>query len=770
MEMRKSLNYYMKRIVCICAAWMGLALTMQAQTCKFSVENGTVAQGTENELSVTLTNEATVSGGQFTIALPQGITIKDIALNDSRSNGHSIEYRLNETANSAMILFYAQPTAAFKGNDGTLCTLTIEADADMNSGEYEVILSDVRLASDAITAIDAIVTCGVLTVTSRYQITIEATEGGTVHGEGIYNAGDTVKVVAIPSTGYHFVKWSDGSSDNPYLFEAIDDVHLSAEFAPNVYTIVYMVDGEEYIREEVTFGNSITEVEAPEKEGHTFDGWEGLPETMPAGDVTVKGSYTPNVYKVTYILDGEVFKVEEVVYGTAVPTPEVPAKEGYNFSGWGEIPETMPAKDITLTGSYTINKDMKYDLIYIVDGVEYKRVTLSFGDTIVLEEEPEKEGHTFSGWSEVPETMPLHDVTATGSFTANSYTLTFTIDGDTFKTEIVVFGTAITAPEAPEKEGHTFNGWEGLPETMPAGDVTVKGSYTPNVYKVTYILDGEVFKVEEVVYGTAVPTPEVPAKEGYNFSGWGEVPETMPAKDITLTGSYTINKDMKYDLIYMVDGVEYKRVTLSFGDAIVLEEAPEKEGHTFSGWSEVPETMPLHDVTISGTFIVNKYLVTFKIDDNVIASDSLEYGTTIVAPEAPEKEGYTFDDWGEIAQTVPAADVTYEGSYTINTYKVYYYVGDELVHTDEVTYGEEMPEYTYEPGEGYTFLGWIGESYETMPAHDVTYTANIKSGISKIATDIGQSIIYDITGRRVLDMRNIKSGIYIVNGKKMLIK
>ena len=582
--MRKSLNYYMKRIVCICAAWMGLALTMQAQTCKLSVENGTVAQGTENELSVTLTNEATVSGGQFTIALPQGITIKDIALNDSRSNGHSIEYRLNETANSAMILFYAQPTAAFKGNDGTLCTLTIEADADMNSGEYEVILSDVRLAADAITAIDAIVTCGVLTVTSRYQITIEATEGGTVHGEGIYNAGDTVTVVAIPGTGYHFVKWSDGSSDNPYLFEATDNVHLTAEFAPNVYSIVYMIDGEEYIREEATFGSSITEI------------------------------------------------------------------------------------------------------------------------------------------------------------------------------------------EAPEKEGHTFNGWEGLPETMPAGDVTVKGSYTPNVYKVTYILDGEVFKVEEVVYGTAVPTPEVPAKEGYNFSGWGEVPETMPAKDITLTGSYTINKDMKYDLIYMVDGVEYKRVTLSFGDAIVLEEAPEKEGHTFSGWSEVPETMPLHDVTISGTFIVNKYLVTFKIDDNVIASDSLEYGTTIVAPEAPEKEGYTFDGWGEIAQTVPAADVTYEGSYTINTYKVYYYVGDELVHTDEVTYGEEMPEYTYEPGEGYTFLGWIGESYETMPAHDVTYTANIKSGISKIATDIGQSIIYDITGRRVLDMKNIKSGIYIVNGKKMLIK
>ncbi len=35
-------------------------------------------------------------------------------------------------------------------------------------------------------------------------------------------------------------------------------------------------------------------------------------------------------------------------------------------------------------------------------------------------DEPVKEGYTFSGWSEVPETMPAEDVTVTGSFTATS--------------------------------------------------------------------------------------------------------------------------------------------------------------------------------------------------------------------------------------------------------------------------------------------------------------------------------------------------------------
>ena len=52
--------------------------------------------------------------------------------------------------------------------------------------------------------------------------------------------------------------------------------------------------------------------------------------------------------------------------------------------------------------------------------------------------------------------------------------------------------------------------------------------------------------------------------------------------------------------------------------------------------------------------------------DEVVASDSLEYGASIVTPEAPEKEGYTFNGWGEVAATVPVDGATYEGSYTVN--------------------------------------------------------------------------------------------------------
>ena len=80
----------------------------------------------------------------------------------------------------------------------------------------------------------------------------------------------------------------------------------------------------------------------------------------------------------------------------------------------------------------------------------------------------------------------------------------------------------------------------------------------------------------------------------------------MPAHDVTVTGTFSINK---YKLVYKVDGVDYKSYDVEYGTAITPEEAPTKEGYTFSGWSEIPETMPANDVTVTGTFTQTEYRV-----------------------------------------------------------------------------------------------------------------------------------------------------------------
>jgi hypothetical protein len=262
-------------------------------------------------------------------------------------------------------------------------------------------------------------------------------------------------------------------------------------------------------------------------------------ETLELGTVEIKKVYTSiATIKVVYMLDGVVYKTYYHHAGIKLKSEPAPTKEGYLFTGWNNEPTLMPDHDVTVTGSFAVNK---YKLTYQVDGVEYKSSEVAYGSTITPEAEPTKEGYTFSGWSEIPETMPAHDVTVTGTFSVNKYKLIYMVDGEEYKTSEVEYGTAITAEAEPTKEGYTFSGWSEIPETMPAHDVTVTGTFTINKYKLTYEVDGEEYKTFEVEYGTVITAEAEPTKEGYTFSGWSEIPETMPAHDVTVTGTFEKN-------------------------------------------------------------------------------------------------------------------------------------------------------------------------------------------------------------------------------------
>ena len=300
-------------------------------------------------------------------------------------------------------------------------------------------------------------------------------------------------------------------------------------------------------------------------------------------------------YTLTYIVDGKVYKSYQIEGGAPITPEPAPNKEGYTFSGWSEIPETMPAHDVTVTGTFSINK---YILTYTIDGEEYKVYEIEYGATITPEPAPDKEGYTFSGWSEIPETMPAHDVMIIGTFTRGSYKLTYMVDGKAYKTVSYDYGDVITPEPEPEKEGCTFGGWSEIPETMPAEDVTVTGTFSINTYILTYTVDGEEFSSSELEYGASITPVEEPTKEGYTFSGWSEIPETMPAHDVTVTGSFSVNS---YKLTYMVDNEVYKEIVYEYGATIVPEPQPDGNYATFE-WEDLPETMPAHDVVIHASY------------------------------------------------------------------------------------------------------------------------------------------------------------------------
>lgn len=223
--------------------------------------------------------------------------------------------------------------------------------------------------------------------------------------------------------------------------------------------------------------------------------------------------------------------------------------------------------------------------------------------------------------------------------------------------------------------------------------------------------------------------------------------------------------------IYTVTFIVEDKVTtveVEEGASVTAPEVEEREGYTFA-WGEIPAAIT-EDVTIKGTYTVNTYTVTYTIDGEVAGTATVAYGEKVPAGEYTEREGYTFA-WGEAPETMPAHDVTVAGTYTANHYTVTYKVGDEVIATYDVVYGEAMPaapEYTPESDDRYTrtLAGWDGESCETVPAHDVVYTAiiNVVDAINAVSAD-ETGVIYDINGRRV---SNVQRGVYIVNGKKFI--
>ena len=300
-------------------------------------------------------------------------------------------------------------------------------------------------------------------------------------------------------------------------------------------------------------------------------------------------------HTLTYLVDGAIYKSYSVKEGDNITPEPAPEKEGHTFSGWSNIPSVMPDHDVIVTGTFTVNN---YKLTYLLDGISYKSLEVKYGSKITPEPDPVKEGYTFTGWNGLPETMPAHDVTVTGTFTVNKYKLIYILDGAEYKSVDVEFGSKIEAEPAPEKEGYTFSGWIGLPETMPAKTVIVTGTLTRAIYKLTYVLDGKEYKSQELYFNDVITPEPAPEKEGYTFSGWSNIPTTMPAHDVTVTGTFKVNQ---YQLVYILDGAEYKTLTLDFGSVIVPEPDPVKEGYVFSGWSEIPATMPAHLVIVTGT-------------------------------------------------------------------------------------------------------------------------------------------------------------------------
>ena len=181
---------------------------------------------------------------------------------------------------------------------------------------------------------------------------------------------------------------------------------------------------------------------------------------------------------------------------------------------------------------------------------EYAKQVLPSGTLATRPDAPAATpGYTFGGWNKADGTAwdyasdkVTDNITLYAKWAANTYTITFDNAGGSEIAPITQdYGTVITAPEAPTREGYTFIGWDKeIPTTMPAENMTVTAQWEINQYTITFDTNGgsEIAPITQD-YGTAITVPADPTREGYTFMGWDqEIPKTMPAENITLKAQW----------------------------------------------------------------------------------------------------------------------------------------------------------------------------------------------------------------------------------------
>ena len=357
----------------------------------------------------------------------------------------------------------------------------------------------------------------------------------------------------------NYFMWLDGNGNSyePGGSVPSDVTELTVQWTAPTYAVTLNTNGGTINNGNVTgytygVGATLPAADDMTYTGHTFKGWydnenlTGSPVTAIGGAETGNKEYWAkweiNQYTVT--VKPENGKADIIItqdYGTPITAPTL-TREGYTFKGWDkEIPETMPAENITVKAQWEINP---YTITFDTNGgSEIAPITQDYGTEITAPDNPTRKGYTFKGWDkEIPETMSAENITVKAQWEINQYTIAFDTNGGSEIAPITQdYGTEITAPDNPTRKGYTFKGWDKeISETMPAENITVKAQWEINQYTITFDTNGgsEIAPITQD-YGTEITAPDNPTRKGYTFKGWDkEIPETMPAENITITARW----------------------------------------------------------------------------------------------------------------------------------------------------------------------------------------------------------------------------------------
>ena len=549
--------------------------------------------------------------------------------------------------------------------------------------------------------------------------------------DGEYGAAETKNVPA--TTGEEVTLTPDAREGFTVAGESVltgkvaadSSLTLKVYYSRNQYKLT--VDGAESM---VYYGAALEIADPAPREGYTFTGWSpAVPANMPASDLTLVSQWSEN-------------DADYTAYNAAVATAQAKkAETDYDKTYTAESRAALDAalaekvsgkkyseQSVVDAAAKAINdavaslEVMTYNATFYVDGVKYRVVPTKVGEQIVAPKDPSKEGYTFAGWRPSVGVMGTADATfeavfaAAGdtAYTVNTYVMgTDGTYGDP-TSEKLTGTTGSIATYAPEaREGFTVADESVLSGTIAAdGNLVLKVYYSRNKYTLT--VDGV---ASEVYYGAAVSVAE-PSKEHYTFAGWEpELPDTMPANDVTVVSKWTEDGADYTAYDAAVAAAQAKKAETDYDKTYTAESraaldaalAEKVSGKKYSEQSVVDAATKAINDAIAALDLMT-YNATFYVDGVVHATVQAKVGEQIALPEEPAKEGYVFTGWDPAVGVMGTEDVSFNAQFTAGavSYKVETYemdvngaYGAATVKTVPATTGEAV---SVTPGtrEGFT--------------------------------------------------------------------
>ena len=322
--------------------------------------------------------------------------------------------------------------------------------------------------------------------------------------------------------------------------------------------------------------------------------------------------------------------------------------------------------------------------------------------------------------------MPVNGLTCVAQWTVNPYTITFNSNGGSAVSSITQdYGTSVTAPADPTREGYTFAGWSpAVPSTMPVNGLTCVAQWTINQYTLTLEANhadwGTLTGGGDYDYNTEVTITATP-NAGYKFVKWQEDENTNASRTVTVTEDVTFTANFDVDIAdYTIkhwqqnlteDGyneVETETTSGTVGTATAAE-AKTYEGFTARSFEQV--TIAVSGTVVNIYYDRNPYTITFNSNGgSAVASITQGYGTDVTVPASPHRDGYSFTGWSPaVPSTMPLNGATCVAQWNENVHMVAVTSGGNGSISGSVSgVGVSTPssEITATPDPGYKFDHW----------------------------------------------------------------